>query len=159
MIKQITAAVLLAATSFAASAAEPTNFYAGGDIGSSKFEDAGHKTSFGAFAGYTFNENFAIEAGFRRLGKWNIEGSDVKANQLAISVLGSVPVADQVSVYGRLGYNRVESKWDDQKDTQNKALFGVGVSYAITKEVSARIEWQRPVSHSHNISVGVAYHF
>lgn len=156
MIKQITAAALLAVTSFAASAAEPTNFYAGGDVGSSKSDDlSGSKTSVGMFGGYTFNENFAVEVGFRRLGKWD----DVKVNQAAISVLGSVPVADQVAVYGRLGYNRVEAKADDGKVTQNKALYGIGVSYAITKEISARVEWQRPVSGAHNISVGVAYHF
>lgn len=158
MIKQITAAVLLAATSFAASAAEPS-FYVGGDVGSSKPQDASSKTSYGVFGGYTFNENFAVEAGFRRLGHWTEDGFDDKANQLAVSVLGSVPVADQVSVYGRLGYNRISEKINGESDHTNKALFGVGVSYAITKEVSARIEWQRPVSHSHNISVGVAYHF
>jgi opacity protein-like surface antigen len=155
MIKQITAAVLLAATSFAASAAEPTNFYVGGDVGSSKADDLSSKTSVGIFGGYTFNENFAVEAGFRRLGKWD----DLKVNQLSLSVLGSVPVADQVAVYGRLGYNRLESKYDGGKEHENKGLYGIGVSYAITKEVSARVEWQRPISGSHNISVGVAYHF
>jgi len=156
MIKQITAAALLAVTSFAASAAEPTNFYVGGDVGSSKSSTLdSSKTSVGIFGGYTFNENFAIEGGYRRLGKWD----DLKVNQLALSVLGSVPVADQVAVYGRLGYNRVEEKYNGGKDTENKALYGIGVSYAITKEISARVEWQRPVSHSHNISVGVAYHF
>lgn len=155
MIKQITAATLLAVASFAASAAEP-QFYVGGDVGSSKSDDLdGRKTSVGIFGGYTFNENFAVEAGFRRLGKWD----DVKVNQFALSAIGSVPVADQVAIYGRLGYNRVEAKFDGEKDTQNKALYGVGVSYAITKEVSARVEWQRPVSGAHNISVGVAYHF
>ena len=157
MIKQITAAVLLAATSFAASAAEP--YYIGADVGSSKFDDSTSETSVGVFGGYKFNENFAIEAGYRRLGKWDIEGSDVRAKQLSISAVGSIPVANQVAVYGRLGYNRVEAKWDDVKDHENKALYGVGVSYAITKEVTARVEWQRPISDSRNISVGVAYQF
>ncbi|SFG01761.1 OmpA-OmpF porin, OOP family [Duganella sp. CF458] len=158
MIKQITAAALLAVTSFAASAAEPS-FYVGGDVGSSKPKDVNSETSYGVFGGYKFDENFAVEAGFRRLGNWEEDGIDDKVTQLSLSVLGSVPVADQVAVYGRLGYNRVEEKFDGDKESKNKVLFGLGVSYQITKEISARVEWQRPVSHSRNISVGVAYHF
>jgi|APAra7269097289_1048552.scaffolds.fasta_scaffold20645_2 OmpA-OmpF porin, OOP family len=159
MIKQITAATLLAVASFAASAAEP-QFYVGGDVGSSKHEDLdGRETSVGIFGGYKFDENFAIEAGYRNLGKWDILGYDLKTNQLALSVIGSVPVADQVAVYGRLGYNRVEAKIAGEKDHENKALYGVGVSYQFTKEISGRVEWQRPMSGSSNISAGVAYHF
>ena len=159
MIKQITAATLLAVASFAASAAEPS-FYVGGDVGSSKPEDLdGRKASYGIFAGYQFDENFAIEAGYRNLGKWDILGVDLKTNQLALSVIGSVPVADQVAVYGRVGYNRVEAKALGEKEHENKALFGVGVSYQFTKEISGRVEWQRPISGSNNISAGVAYHF
>ena len=158
MIKQITAAALLAVTSFAASAAEPS-FYVGGDVGSSKKTGINSETSYGVFGGYKFDENFAVEAGFRRLGNWEEDGIDDKVTQLSLSVLGSVPVDEQFSVYGRLGYNRVEEKFLGEKAHENKALFGLGVSYQITKEISARVEWQRPVSHSRNISVGVAYHF
>ena len=155
MIKQITAATLLAVASFAASAAEPS-FYVGGDVGKTKIDDLdGRKTSVGVFGGYTFDENFSVEAGFRRGGKWG----DVKANQYALSVIGSVPVADQVAVYGRLGYNRLETKEGGEKDHENKALYGIGVSYQFTKEISGRVEWQRPISGSNNISAGVAYHF
>ena len=113
------------------------------------------KTSVGIFGGYKFDENFSVEAGFRRLGKWD----DLKVNQLSLSVIGSVPVADKVAVYGRLGYNRLEQKWDGGKDHDNKALYGIGVSYEFTKEITGRVEWQRPISGAHNISAGVAYHF
>ncbi|KQZ39800.1 outer membrane beta-barrel protein [Duganella sp. Root1480D1] len=158
MIKQITAATLMAVASFAASAAEPS-FYVGGDVGTSKPKDVKSETSYGVFGGYKFNDNFAIEAGLRRLGNWKEDGIDDKVNQFSLSAIGSLPVADQLSVYGRLGYNRVEEKFEGEKESRNKALFGLGVSYQITKEISARVEWQRPVSHSRNISVGVAYHF
>ena len=45
------------------------------------------------------------------------------------------------------------------KDHLNRALFGIGLNYAITKEVSARVEWQKPASDASIISLGVAYHF
>jgi OOP family OmpA-OmpF porin len=161
MIKQITAATLLAVASFAASAAEPTQsqYYVGGDVGSTKFDESPSETSVGIFAGYKFDETFAVEANYRRLGKWDVEGFDVKANQVGISLIASAPVADQFSVYGRLGYNRVELKAAGEKDHDNKAVYGIGVSYAISKELTARLEWQRPYDDTRNISVGVAYHF
>ncbi len=149
MIKQITAAVLMAAASFAASAAQG-NFYAGADIGSSKFKHFSSDTSVGVFGGYNFNQNVAVELGYRDLGDF---GGSVK--QTAVSVLGSVPVANHVAVYGRLGFNTLSGSGDDV----TRGLFGAGVSYEFTKQVTGRIELQRPYNNAHNLSVGLAYNF
>ena len=159
MIKQITAAIVMAATSFAAAAAEPTPFYIGADAGVTKVDHFDNENSFGIFAGYKFTPNVAIEANYRKLGEFGAYGYNADVSQAAISVLASAPVANNVSVYGRLGYNRLEAEVRGYKDHDNKGLFGVGVSYSFTKEVSARIEWQRPSSDSQNLSVGVAYSF
>ncbi|KQV51239.1 MULTISPECIES: outer membrane beta-barrel protein [unclassified Duganella] len=160
MIKQITAAALLAATSFAASAAEPTNFYVGADVASTKIDDLSTETGFGLFAGYKIDETFAIEGTYRKLGDFDVFGTEkVKGTHISASVLASMPVADQLAVYGRLGYGRAEFKGDGGKDHLNRALFGIGLNYAITKEVSARVEWQKPASDASIISLGVAYHF
>jgi OOP family OmpA-OmpF porin len=159
MIKQITAAALLAVTSFAASAAEPTNFYVGGDVASTKIDELSRETGFGVFAGYKFDETFSIEGTYRKLGDFDVEDKKAKGTHLSVSVLASMPVADQLAVYGRLGYGRAEFKGDNGKEHLNRALFGIGLDYAITKEVSARVEWQRPASDAQILSVGVAYHF
>jgi hypothetical protein len=159
MIKQITAAILMAAASFAAAAAEPTPFYVGADLGRTKVDHFDNDTSFGVFGGYKFTPNVAVEAGYRKLGEFGAYGVKTDVDQLSISVLASAPVANNVSVYGRLGYNRLEAKVGGYKEHDNKGLFGVGVSYSFTKEVSARIEWQRPSSDAQNLSVGVAYSF
>ncbi len=161
MIKQITAAALLAATSFAASAAEPTNFYVGADVASTKIDDVSRETGFGVFAGYKFDETFSVEGTYRKLGDFEFdEGfSKAKGKHLSVSVLASMPVADQLAVYGRLGYGRAEFKGVGGKEHLNRALFGIGLDYAITKEVSARVEWQKPASDAQILSLGVAYHF
>jgi hypothetical protein len=167
MIKQFTAAILLAATSFAASAAEP-KFYVGGDVGKFKIteDDVPSATSYGIFAGYNINEIFAIEAGYHRLGKWSGNGADVKINQESLSVLAFLPVAEHVAAFGRVGYNRLDGKvnaeavgYEDLSGHASRALFGIGVSYEFTKAINGRIEFQRPASQSHNINVGVAYSF
>jgi OOP family OmpA-OmpF porin len=149
MIKKITVAALLAATSFAASAAQG-NFYAGADIGSSKFKGYSSDTSVGVFGGYNFNQNVAVELGYRDLGDF---GGSVK--QTAVSVIGSVPVANKVAVYGRLGFNRLSGDGEHV----NRGLFGAGVSYEFTKQFTGRVELQRQYNNAHNLSVGVAYNF
>lgn len=167
MIKQITAAVLLAASSFAACAADLPKFYVGGDVGSTKVtaEDGiPSETSYGVFAGYNINEFVAIEAGYRRLGKWTGPGGSVDVKQSAVSVLGFVPVVAHVAAYGRLGYNRISGNAllnddNDVKGHENDALFGLGVSYEFTKRITGRVEYQRPLSGAHNINIGVAFNF
>jgi len=149
MIKKFTAAILLAATSFAASAAQG-NFYIGGDIGSTKFKHYSSDTSVGVFGGYNFNQNVAVELGYRDLGDF---GGSIK--QTSISVLGSMPVANRVAIYGRLGFNTLSGSGDDV----TRGLFGAGVSYEFTKQVTGRVELQRPYNNAHNLSVGVAYNF
>lgn len=166
MIKQITAAVLLAATSFAASAGDLPKFYVGGDVGSTKItaEDGiPSETSYGVFGGYNINDIFAIEAGYRRLGKWSGPNGSVDVKQAAVSVLAFAPVAEHFAVYGRLGYNRLSGSTtvDGFGDLghENDALFGAGVSYEFAKHITGRVEFQRPASGMHNINVGVAFNF
>jgi len=149
MIKKFTVAALLAAASFAACAAQG-NFYVGGDIGSTKFKHYSSDTSVGVFGGYNFNQNVAAELGYRDLGDF---GGSIK--QTSISVLGSMPVANRVAIYGRLGFNTLSGNGDDV----TRGLFGAGVSYEFTKQVTGRVELQRPYNNAHNLSVGVAYNF
>lgn len=159
MIKQIAAAILMAATSFAASATEATPYYIGVDAGVSKLDHVDNENSFGIFGGYKFTPNVAVEASFRKLGKFGIYGVNVDTKQTAISVLGSAPVAANLSVYGRIGYNRLEASARGYKEHDNKGVYGVGLSYDVAKNVAARVEWQRPSSDSQNLSVGVSYAF
>src|SRR6476620_2649416 len=104
MFKKIAAAAALA---FAASSAfaAPTAYYGGLDLGSTKLDGlSDNKASVGGFLGYGFNQNFAIELGYRQLGSWDVLGVNVKAKQTHLSVVGSYPLGNQVEVYGRLGY-------------------------------------------------------
>jgi len=168
MIKQITAAVLLAATSFAASAASVPKFYVGGDVGSTKItvEDGiPSATSVGIFAGYNFNDFVAIEVGYRRLANWSDDFASAEVKQTAVSVLGYLPMVDHIAAYGRLGYNRnsvsfaVDNGGDFNLGHKNDYLLGLGVSYEFTKQITGRVELQRPTAHAHNVSAGVSFNF
>lgn len=172
MFKKIAAAASLILASSAAFAAQPSTFYAGADAGRTKVDDiSGRETSAGAFVGYNFHQNFAVEGGYRRLADYDINvltgggfaGGSVKVDQAHLSLVGSLPVGESFSVYGRLGLNRLEGKIRSagfsESDSSTKALYGVGVSYAFNPQVSARLEVQKPSSDATNLSAGVSFQF
>jgi opacity protein-like surface antigen len=82
MFKKIAAAAALAFAATSAFAAAPTAFYGGVDAGSTKVDDFGdNKASFGGFLGYGFNQNFAVELGYRQLGKWDVRASTSRSSR------------------------------------------------------------------------------
>lgn len=164
MLKKIAAAAALALVASSSFAAAPTAFYGGLDVGSTKIDDFDQdKTSFGGFLGYGFNQFFAVELGYRYLGKFDVFGTDVKAKQTHLSLVGSYPLNAQFDVYGRLGYNnlRAEAKAGGitYGDNTDGGLYGIGLNYNFNPQLSGRFEVQKPSSDSTNYSVGVVWKF
>lgn len=164
MFKKIFAAAALATIAASSHAATPGSVYAGLDVGGTESNDyRTRETSFGGFVGYNLNENVAVEGAYRRLA--SAEFSDVKRrlDQAAVSVLGTLPLSGGFGVFGRLGYNRVESSDNLGGPFFNyhfgKLLYGAGVSYNINGNISGRIEMQRAARNLTNLSAGVAYSF
>jgi len=66
-------------------------------------------------------------------------------------------------VYGRLGVNRIEAKatagGNSAKDSTTKALFGIGLRYAVSKEFGLRAEFQKPESSTNVLTVGADIRF
>jgi len=182
MFKQLAIAAALVAASSPALAQQAPKFYAGADVGTITADDTdGHKNGFGAFAGYKFNEYFAVEAGYHRLSRSTLSNYDsgfgytasgsANVNQADLSVIGTLPLGSGFSVYGRLGLNRLEAKGhvtvtgggttdtESISESDNKALYGAGLSYAFTPAISARVEVQKPVSDLTRYAAGVAFGF
>lgn len=168
MFKKIAIITVLVISSPTAFAAQPNGFYAGVDIGRTKIDDIpGRGTSAGAFAGYNVLPNVAIEAGYRRLASINyiFPGliGEVDLNQTSLSVVGTLPLSSGFSLLGRLGYSHIEAETkiagNDFKESDSNGIIGLGVSYAFTPAISARLEFQKPSSDSQNVSVGLAYQF
>lgn len=161
MFKKIAVAAALVAASSAVFAAEPTPFYAGVDVSSTKAYDLDDKFGYGAFIGYKINPNVAVEAGYHRLVDSDFGiGADATADQMDVSLIGSLPLSGGFSMYGRIGYNRVdlESNFSDKSHTNN-ALYGIGMGYAFTPVINGRLEVQKPDSDITKIVAGVAYSF
>jgi len=125
-------------------------------------------TGFKLFGGYRFHPNFAVEGGYAELGKFSASGTVTTFNfvpivplptkvtievgqGLHLAVVGNVPLANQFSVFGRLGaYNmRTEMKVtvsgiSSSESARNTGfLLGAGVGYDFTRNVGMRVEWEQ----------------
>ena len=159
MFKKIAVAALLALVASSSFAAGKKSIYVGLDAGSSKSDDLPDTyTSYGTFAGFQFHENFAVEGGLRRLGSDN----RYSIGQTAVSMVGTSYAQGEFSqwnLFARVGINHLSGDGCDYIKCGTKALIGVGIGYAFTDSISGRIEAQRPMLHTSNISAGVSFRF
>lgn len=164
MFKKIAAAAALAILAGPSFAIPTDPIYVGLDAGSTKFDDLdGREASFGAFVGYSFNENYAVEAAYRHLGTWPISGVDLKATQAALSLVATLPLNQQFNIFGRLGYNHLKAEASYQglsiSESSNGSFYGFGAGYNFATNIAARIEVQKPSKDSTNLNVAVIYKF
>ena len=135
-----------------------TGWYVGGDIGKVDIEDE-DDTGWRIVGGYKINRNFAAELGYSSL--FDKGGVEVTAWELV--GIASFPVANQFSVFGKLGF----AMWDVDagvfgSDDGTDLTFGLGVQYDFTPKLGLRGQWQRyDVSDADAdvFSVGVVYKF
>jgi len=167
MFKKIAAAAALVAASSCAFAAEPASFYAGVDASSTKIEGLDREGGYGAFIGYNFNPGFAVEAGYHRLADTDYSvgatSAKVTLDQIDVSVIGTVPLSNGFSVFGRLGYNRLEADASvagfDASEHDSGAVVGLGLGYSFSREIGARLEVQRPGNDTTKIAAGISFNF
>ena len=185
MIKKITVVMAVAAALAAGSAS--AQWYAGGSLGQSKTNyNAGQLSAdlravgvtatgaisssdigLKAFAGYSFNGNFALEGGYFNMGRPLTSNGTVTAPTAAtfsgkvegqgvnLDAVGTLPLAQGFSLIGRLGAAYFQTKATTTvtagnlssygNATSNKfvPVFGVGAQYDFTKTIAGRIEAQR----------------
>jgi len=167
MFKKIAIAsafALMASTSFAQTT---PGVYAGGQISSTDLDGVDDReTGAGLFVGYQFNETFGLEFGYNRLADIdNFGGSrvNVKLNQMALSGIATLPLSNGFNVFGRLGYSRLEAKasaggFSGAADDTG-AVYGVGLGYAFSPSVGARVEYQKPSSDTSAIIGAIVFKF
>jgi OmpA-OmpF porin, OOP family len=179
MYKKLVAAVALTlGTSVVYAQTLQSGWYGGIDIGRTRTDaDIADRTdtALGFDLGYRVNRNFALEGAYADLGKfgYNVGGVDgnYRPKALSLSAVGTMPVWDGLSVYGKAGLAHTEVKLDgplSASDSSNGLLIGAGVLYDVNRNVYARAGWDRyadvgsDVTGKGNIdlySLGVGYRF
>ena len=188
--KAIAAFTLMLSSGLAAAqSADKAGWYAGLDLGRSRLGMSGadidgalanqgvggsssvdrSDTGFGINGGYRFNRNFAVEAGWARLGDFSYSsntGTDTidgkfKANALSLAGLGIYPLTPNWSVYGKAGLARTSVDLEASSETGATAvsnqshagvgwLLGAGLTYDFSGGVFTKLGWD------HYASVGDA---
>lgn len=156
-------AALALTAAMAAQADVQPGFYAGAGFGTTKIDDDGFDdvdfddsdTGFKIFGGYSFNQNFAIEATYFDLGE--ASGSfgvgdnfDVGISGFGVSAVGVLPLSDTFSLFGKLGYASYDIDAHVElagvgsgsaSDSQSDMTFGAGAALSFG-QFEARAEFE-----------------
>lgn len=117
------------------------------------FDDS--DTGWKIFGGYSFNPNFAVELAYIDFGEFSGRGGGFtdnwEARGFSFSALGMLPLANQFSLLGKVGL----TGWDvdnnfsvggvpfSASDDGSDFNYGIGAQYDFTRQVGARLEWER----------------
>lgn len=154
-MKKVAAALLLSVIAAPAFSADE-GYYAGINVGRSKTDSnigadvvtKTNDTSYGVLLGYQFNPNFAVEAQYTDLGKFEATNFTGKNDVFALSLVGIVPLANAFSLYGKLGYADTRSSLSNNVayssgKNRSDVTYGVGVEYDVTPAVGVRLGWDQ----------------
>jgi OmpA-OmpF porin, OOP family len=142
--------------------AQDMGFYAGFSLGQSSadldcqgFACDDKDTTWRILGGYQFNRNLAVEVGYSDLGEVSVNAgvlgaATIEATAIEVVAVGILPLANQFSVYGKLGMYRGEADQSgtgafvaSASESNTDLTFGVGVKYDFTRNLGVRAEWQR----------------
>jgi OOP family OmpA-OmpF porin len=162
-------AIALLALAAGASVATPAaaqdvhRFYAGASIGQTTASDGcsgiivpgitcnDSDTAWRFLGGYQIDRNFAVELGYHDFGKVKATGfgvnGEVTANVWELVGVGTLPLRNRFSVYGKLGGYRGDTQLRSNagfsgSDTNTDITFGVGGRYDLSPQIAFRAEYQ-----------------
>lgn len=144
------------ALSAAASAQQLTGFYAGAEFGQADF-GSDDDTAVKLLGGFQVNRNFAAELGYSML--YDKGGAEVTA--LEVLGVGLFPVANQLSIFGKLGFANVDVETPGGSDDGLELTWGLGVQYDVSTQLGVRVGWQRYETDEEVdlLSVGAVWRF
>lgn len=114
------------------------------------------KPAVSIYAGYAFNRQLAVEAGYTDFGKYSVKGSyygysaedSIKAQVVSASVVGSLPLSSVFGLEGRVGLGVMHQKYQcvrycgpntpDNDNTSTVALIGVGAHWDLNRNLTLR---------------------
>lgn len=145
------------------------------------------KTSVKVFGGFKFTPNWGLEVQYSDLGSRNltmtngaavIGSGNLKVSQIGIAATGTLPLASNFSLFGKLGVSGNSAKANltvpaigfagSSSNNKSDLMVGVGASYAITPKIAVRAEYEDFGKFSsgggnsiraNNFSVGLQYSF
>jgi OOP family OmpA-OmpF porin len=132
-------------------AAQDGTFYVGASIGAAKAKNVcanatncdQDETSYKGFAGYKVNKYLAAEAGLQYFGMFGRNNQGISTMAFDALAVGSYPVWQDLSVYARAGLYFASMKSKPNSEDNLGFTYSVGGEYAFSRELAARVDWQR----------------
>jgi OOP family OmpA-OmpF porin len=139
----------------------------------------GKDTGWKIFGGYMFSRNFGLEVAYVNLGEvsysgtfggFPVTGGKVEVTGFNVAALGSLPINEQFSIFGKIGLFMWEAEASDTTggvpfsataDGTDLSL-GLGVSYNFTRNFAVRAEWemfQTDEADATLLSIGAVFRF
>jgi OOP family OmpA-OmpF porin len=107
------------------------------------------------FAGYEFDQNWGVEAGYTRFGRtafsfpqssWTVRGN-IKGDGSYATGKYTLPLNDKVSAYGKLGVSYSERTYNSDAGALGEhdtgVFAGAGLQYKLTQNVALTGEYER----------------
>jgi OOP family OmpA-OmpF porin len=133
-------------------------------------------TAMSGALGYEYNSNFAAEAGYFNSGTLAYKAtgtgvasikSDTKVTGFQLAAVGTAPLSDKFSVFGKLGYSFLTTKSDitigtvksTASEKNNGVGFGLGASYKLTDNIRVKASYEMISSDVSAFMVGVQIKF
>ena len=155
---------------------------------SAKLTEDDRSSGYKLFGGYQLNRNFGLEAGYFDLGRFGYTAITVPAGALNgkiklrgvnLDLVGTMPVTERLSVFGRVGANYAQAKDlfsasgavvalnPNPSERATNAKIGMGLHYALSDAWAMRAEVERyrvndAVGNKGDIdlaSIGLVYRF
>lgn len=128
----------------------------------STFSDDDSDTTWKVLGGYSFNQNFALEASWFQLGEYGFNAGLTPAATVngrseidgyGLDLVGTWPVAERLSFLARLGINntKVEQRFSNTlggrlpsgSDRNVNETLGLGLQYAVNDRINVSTEFTR----------------
>ncbi|GAA0819326.1 porin family protein [Colwellia sp. D2M02] len=104
-----------------------------------------NKSAYQVFAGYGFNQYFAIESSFIDFGDYGNDFANADTDGYTLGLKAGVPVSDNISIYvrgGQLWYETDYSVLGVNNSADDEGLFaGVGASYHINEDWTVKFDY------------------
>jgi opacity protein-like surface antigen len=118
--------------------------YVSVSVGNSKYDHPGFDktaTGVGIAYGQSITDMVGYEVGYVHFGNVKPLGFKLDTQSFYLAGVGTYPLSETVSVYGKLG--ATVNRYDDDGDinTKLRPMIGAGLGYKFTKEWSAGVEY------------------
>jgi outer membrane immunogenic protein len=150
------AALALSASAFAQSSATQ-GFYVGAEVGNTDVGGADDDIGLKILGGFRFHPNIAAELGYGMM----YDKNRVEVTALEAVAVGMFPVANQLSIIGKLGLANVDVEVPGGSDDKTELTWGIGVQYDVSRNLGVRALWQRYETEEaiDFLGVGVTWRF